>query len=131
MDCMIISIRALYSGYLVVIYFCFCRKKNQIKYNLRTKLSLYFIFYFSSDFRYPRQWSCLLVLNVVFYYCSYYIFFFSVINFFSNIGFFYKKKVDKKMSLKNSKTLRKCWENLQPQVLELQFLKTLIFLRAL
>ena len=35
------------------------------------------------------------------------------------------------MSLKNSKTLRKCEENLQPQIPELQFLKTLIFRRAL
>ena len=35
------------------------------------------------------------------------------------------------MSLKNTKTLRKCQENLQPQMPELQFLKTLIFPRAL
>ena len=34
------------------------------------------------------------------------------------------------MSLKNLKTLRKCQENLQPQMLKLQFLKTLIFPRA-
>ena len=34
------------------------------------------------------------------------------------------------MSLKNPKTLRKCSENLQPQTTELQFLKTLNFLRA-
>ena len=36
------------------------------------------------------------------------------------------------MSLKNPKTLRKCEENLQPQMpVELQFLETLIFPRAL
>ena len=35
------------------------------------------------------------------------------------------------MSLKNPKTLRKSKENLQPQMSELQFLKTLIFPRAL
>ena len=35
------------------------------------------------------------------------------------------------MSLKNTKTLRKCQENLQPQIPELQFLKTLIFPGAL
>ena len=35
------------------------------------------------------------------------------------------------MSLKNPKTLRKCYENLQPQMSVLQFLKTLGFLRAL
>ena len=35
------------------------------------------------------------------------------------------------MSLENLKTLRKCLENLQPQIPELQFLKTLIFARAL
>ena len=35
------------------------------------------------------------------------------------------------MSLKNSKTLGKCSENLQPQMPELQFLKMLIFPRAL
>ena len=34
------------------------------------------------------------------------------------------------MSLKNPKTLRKCQENLQPQMPELQILKTLIFPRA-
>ena len=32
------------------------------------------------------------------------------------------------MSLKNSKTLRKCSENLQPQIPEVQLLKKLIFL---
>ena len=32
------------------------------------------------------------------------------------------------MSLKNPKTLTKCEENLQPQMAEAQFLKTLIFL---
>ena len=45
--------------------------------------------------------------------------------------FLYKKNFYKKMSLKNPKNLRKCEENLQPQIPELQFLKTLIFLRAL
>ena len=35
------------------------------------------------------------------------------------------------MSLKNPKTLRKCQENLQPQMPMLQYLKTLIFPRAL
>ena len=35
------------------------------------------------------------------------------------------------MSLKNAKTLRNCYENLQPQMPELQFLKTLIFPKAL
>ena len=35
------------------------------------------------------------------------------------------------MSLKNQKTLRRCWENLQPHIPELQFLKTLIFPRVL
>ena len=43
--------------------------------------------------------------------------------------FVYKQKMYKKMSLKNSKTL-KCYENLQPQMHVLQFLKTLIFPRA-
>ena len=33
--------------------------------------------------------------------------------------FFYKKNFYKKMSLKNPNTLRKCWENLQPQMLQL------------
>ena len=46
-------------------------------------------------------------------------------------GFFYKKIFYKKMSLKNLKILRKCQENLQPQMPGLQFLKTLIFTRAL
>ena len=35
------------------------------------------------------------------------------------------------MNLKNPKNLRKCLENLQPQMPELQFLKSLIFSRAL
>ena len=35
------------------------------------------------------------------------------------------------MSLKNLKTLRKCSENLLPQMPELQFLETLIFPKAL
>ena len=36
----------------------------------------------------------------------------------------------KKMDLKDLKTLRKFLKNLQPQIPELQFLKTLIFRRA-
>ena len=44
--------------------------------------------------------------------------------------FFYKKNVYLKMSLKNPKTLRKCYENLQPQMPQ-QFLKTLVFPMAL
>ena len=32
------------------------------------------------------------------------------------------------MILKNPKTLKKCWENIQPKMPELQFLKTLILL---
>ena len=35
------------------------------------------------------------------------------------------------MSLKNPKTLKKCYQNLQPQMPDLQFLKTPIFARAL
>ena len=35
------------------------------------------------------------------------------------------------MSLKNPKTLRKCYGNLKSQMPDLQFLKTLIFARAL
>ena len=35
------------------------------------------------------------------------------------------------MSLKNPKTLRKCQENLQPQMHKLQSLKTRIFRKAL
>ena len=46
-------------------------------------------------------------------------------------NFFYGKTFYKKMSLKNPKTLKKCYENLQPQTPELQFSKTLIFPRAL
>ena len=42
--------------------------------------------------------------------------------------FLYKKIFYQKMSLKNPKTLRKCSENLQPQMLKL--LITLIFPRA-
>ena len=45
--------------------------------------------------------------------------------------FFYKNIFYKKVSLKNPKTLRKCLENLQPQLPGLNFLKTLIFARAL
>ena len=37
--------------------------------------------------------------------------------------FLNKKNIYKKMSLKNPKTLRKCQENLQPQIPEQQFLK--------
>ena len=48
-----------------------------------------------------------------------------------NTNFFYKKIFYKKMSLKNPKTLRKCWENLQPQMPKLKILKMLIFPRAL
>ena len=35
------------------------------------------------------------------------------------------------MSLKKPKTLKKCLKNLQPQMAKLNFLKTLIFPRAL
>ena len=45
--------------------------------------------------------------------------------------FLKKKNFYKKMSPKNPKTLRKCSENLQPQMPEVQFLKTLIFTRTL
>ena len=45
--------------------------------------------------------------------------------------FFYKRNFYKKMSLKNAKTSRKCSENLQPRMPELQFLQTLIVPRAL
>ena len=45
--------------------------------------------------------------------------------------FFYKKGFYKKISLKHPITLRKCYENLQPQMSELQILKTLTFPRAL
>ena len=44
---------------------------------------------------------------------------------------FQEKNVYKKVILKNPKTLRKCYENLQPKMPELQFLKTLIFPRSL
>ena len=44
-------------------------------------------------------------------------------NFFIHVLFFNKKDVYKKRSLKNLKTLRKCKENLQPQMPEQQFLK--------
>ena len=40
---------------------------------------------------------------------------------------FYKKNFYKKVSLEKIKTLRKCYENFQPQISELQFLETLIF----
>ena len=49
----------------------------------------------------------------------------------SNTRFLLRKFFIKKMSLKNPKTLRRCKENLQPQMPELQFSKTLIFPRAL
>ena len=45
--------------------------------------------------------------------------------------FFYQKNFYKKMSLKKPKTLKKCLKNLQPQMAKLNFLKTLIFPRAL
>ena len=45
--------------------------------------------------------------------------------------FFYKEKFYKTISLKNPNTLRKCQENLQPQMSELQSLKIQIFPRAL
>ena len=48
-----------------------------------------------------------------------------------NTRFFCKKIFYNKMSLKNPKTLRKCKKNLQPQMSELQFLKTQIFPKAL
>ena len=51
--------------------------------------------------------------------------------FWENYVFVSKKYFYKKMSLKNLKTLRKCWGNLQPQMPKLQFLKMLIFPRAL
>ena len=44
---------------------------------------------------------------------------------------FYKKNFYKKMSFRNPKTLRKCYKNFQPQMPHLQFLKALIFARAL
>ena len=40
--------------------------------------------------------------------------------------FFYKKTFYKKINLKHPETLRKLEENLQPQMCELQFLKTLV-----
>ena len=43
-----------------------------------------------------------------------------------HVKYFYRK-----MSLKSPKTLRKCEENLQPQMPELQFLRALIFSRTL
>ena len=48
-----------------------------------------------------------------------------------NTRFFYKKNFYQKITLKNPKALRKGWENLQLLMPELQFLKTLIFPRAL
>ena len=47
------------------------------------------------------------------------------------LQFFYEKIFYQKMSLKNAKTLRNCQENLRLQMPELQFLKALIFPRAL
>ena len=41
--------------------------------------------------------------------------------------FFFIRKFYKKMSLKNPKASRKCLENVQPHMPELEFLKTLIF----
>ena len=43
----------------------------------------------------------------------------------------YKENAYPNMSLKKPKTLRKCSEILQPQMPELQFLKSLTFPRAL
>ena len=42
-----------------------------------------------------------------------------------------EKNLHKKMSLKNPRNLRKGYENLQPRMPELQFVKTLIFRRTL
>ena len=44
--------------------------------------------------------------------------------------FLYKKNFYKEASLKSMKTLRKCLDNLQSEMPDLQFLKTLIFTRA-
>ena len=53
-------------------------------------------------------------------------------SFFAKIsGFFTKKIFYEKMSLKRSKTLRKCLENLPHEMPELQFFKILIFPKAL
>ena len=46
-------------------------------------------------------------------------------------NFFFLLEKYKIMSLKNPKTLKNCYENLQSQMPELQFLKTLIFPGAL
>ena len=45
--------------------------------------------------------------------------------------FYMRKFFYEKMSLKIPETVRKCSENLQPQMSELQFLKTLIFAKAM
>ena len=45
-----------------------------------------------------------------------------------HLHFFDKKRFQKKMALKNPKTLRKCEEILQLQMLEMQFVKALISL---
>ena len=55
----------------------------------------------------------------------------SEIRYFDSVHVFLIRKLVKKTSLKNSTTLKKCLENLQPQEPELQFLKTLIFPRGL
>ena len=55
----------------------------------------------------------------------------SELRYFDSVHVFFNRKIVKKTSLKNSKTLKKCQENLQPQEPELQFLKTLIFPRFL
>ena len=46
------------------------------------------------------------------------------------IHIFYKKNFSKKVSLKNRKIIGECGENLQPQIPELQFLKTLFLPRS-
>ena len=74
-------------------------------------------------------------MSKFFHFCYMKLFFVSIIsglklaNMFYTF-FFYKKNVYLKMSLKNLKTLRKCYENLQPQMPQ-QFLKTLVFPMAL
>ena len=57
--------------------------------------------------------------------------FFIFVDINTNTRFSYQKKFYQKMSLKNTKALRKRKENLQPQMPKLKFLKTLVFPRAL
>ena len=55
-------------------------------------------------------------------------YFTNVIVFVNNVDvFFYKKNFYKKLNLKNPQTLRKCSENIQPQMPAQQFLRTLIY----